>query len=236
MRLAALATSSGIRDRLARTLSQRNELVKRGRVTVARAAEAVRDAAPSREPAPTSGGGGKQTAVVVAVVTVSVVAVGTCAYIWWRHRREHEYARLLEPEPERPGPVPAASPGDEPEAPPVTELERPAGGIEAGLDEAGRESAVAGPAEPPPPAEPPSLAEPAPASVTAVRADGANVHATPGATASAGEAPPQARRACASRPPTGASSGIRLPSAPAFNVPRTRPEIPSRGSIPSLPR
>ena len=210
--------------------------MKRGRVTVAQAAEAVRDAVPSREPARTSGEGRKQTAVTVAVVTVGVVAVGTCAYIWWRHRREQEYARLLEPEPERPGPVPAASPGGEPEAPPVPEPERPAGGIAAGLDDAERESAVASPAEPPPPAEPLPPAEPAPASVTAVRADGASGHATPGATASAGEAPPQARRERALRPTAGASDGIRLPSAPAFNVPRTRTEIPSRGSIPSLPR
>ncbi len=223
MRLVSLATSSGIRGRLARTLRQRSELVERGRDAVAQAAEAVRDAAPS------SGGGRKQTAVAVAVVAVGVVAVGTCAYIWWHHRREQEYARLLEPEPERPAPAPAASPEGEPEAPPVPESERPAGGIEASLDDAGRESAVAGPSEPPPPAET------APEPVTAVRAEGADGHATSGATASAGEAPPQARRARALRPTAGASSAIRLPSAPAFNVPRTRTEIPSRGSIPSLP-
>jgi hypothetical protein len=229
MRLASLAKSSGIRDRLTRTLRRRGELVERGRDAVAQAAGAVRDAAPSREPSLSSGGGRKQTAVAVAVVAVGVVAVGTCAYIWWRHRREQEYAHLLEPEPERP--APAASPEDEPEAPPAAEPERPAGGIEAGPDDAGRESAVAGPAEPPPPGER------APEPVTVARAEGADGHATSGATASAGEAPPQARRARALlRPTAGASSGIRLPSAPAFNVPRARTEIPSRRSIPSLPR
>ena len=230
MRLASLATSSKVRDRLARTLRQRSELVERGRDAVAQAAEAVRDAAPSREPVPSSGGGRKQTAVAVAVVAVGVVAVGTCAYIWWRHRREQEYARLLEPEPERPGPAPAASPEGEPEAPAVPEPERPAGGVEASLDDAGREPALAGPAEPPPPAET------APEPVTAVRAEGANGHATSGATASAGEASPQARRARALRPNAGASSGVQLPSASAFAVPPTRTEIPSRASISSLPR
>ena len=194
MRLASLATSSKVRDRLARTLRQRSELVERGRDAVAQAAGAVRDAAPSREPVPSSGGGRKQTAVAVAVVAVVVVAVGTCAYIWWRHRREQEYARLLEPEPERPGPAPAASPEGEPEAPAVPEP------------------------------------------VTAVRAEGANGHATSGATASAGEASPQARRARALRPNAGASSGVQLPSASAFAVPCTRTEIPSRASISSLPR
>ncbi len=224
MRFASLARSSGIRDRLARTLRQRSELVERGRDVAAQAAKAVREAAPSREPAPSSGGGRKQTVVAVAVVAVSVVAVGTCAYIWWRHRREQEYARLLEPEPERPGPTPAASPEDEPETPTIPEPERPAGGIEASVHDAARESAVASPAEP------------APEPVTAVPAEGASGHATSGATASAGEARPQARRARALRPSAGASSSVRLPSAPAFAVPRTRTEIPSRGSIPSLPR
>lgn len=229
MRLASLGTSIGIRDRLARTLRRRGELVERGRDVAAQAAGAVRDAVPSRVAAPSSGGSGKQTAVAVAVVAVGVVAVGTFAYMWWRHRREQEYARLLEPEPESPAPAPAASPEGEPEAPPVPGPESPVGGIEANLDDATRESAVASPAEPSPPAEP--VSEP----VTAVRADGASGHVTPGATASAGDAPPQARRARALRPTIGASSGIRLPSAPAFNVPRTRTEIPSRGSISSLP-
>jgi hypothetical protein len=219
-----------MRGRLARTLRRRSELVERGRDAVAQAAEAVRDAAPSRVPAPSSGGGRKQTAVVVAVVAVGVVAAGTCAYIWWRHRREQEYARLLEPEPESPVPAPAASPEGEPEAPPVPEPESPAGVVETSLDDAASESPVVSPAAPSPPPE--TTPEP----VTAARAEGADGHATSGATASAGEAPPQARRARASRPAAGASSGVRLPSAPAFDVPRTRTEIPSRGSSPSLPR
>ncbi len=52
-----------------------------------------------------------------AAVAVTVAALGACVYLYWRHRQEQEYARLRDPESQRPAAELVASPGGESQEP-----------------------------------------------------------------------------------------------------------------------
>ncbi len=153
MRLPSISRSRSTAARLGSLVRRPAALVDRGVEVVSEAAGTVEQASPAHR-----GRGHKQTVVVVATVAVGAAAAGTAAYLWWRHRRDQRYARLFQPEPQRPDPVPAGPPDDQRDAPgPRSEIavdEQPA--------EAVAQTAEAEPAEPEGTAEPagPPAAQP----------------------------------------------------------------------------
>ena len=225
------------RERVAERLAERGRLLRRGlgrgREAVAQVAGAARAAGPQPEFVEAPGRSHTKTAVAVTAVAVTAVAVGTCAYLWWRHRREEEYARLLEPEPERPSPVPATPPGGE-RAPSTTPPTDPLADVTATL--AGepqrepvvasfREEALSPDPDPQPAPEPEPQLQPSPQSAATVATEG-----TPQSQpAERYQAPPQARRA---PPRRSRPSGDGLPRAPGFSVPDRAVALPSMRTLP----
>jgi hypothetical protein len=148
-----------------------------------------------------------------AAVAVTAAALGACVYLYWRHRQEQEYARLSDPEPQRPDPELVASPGGESQEP-----VQPSGAPPSpAVDEQAREPAVASALH-----EPAAAGEPAAVSETAAPARAKALY----------EAPAPVRRVQRAQGRAG-GHGSALPAAPTFLAPQRRAGLPS--TRPGLP-
>ena len=152
------------------------------------------------------------------------VAVGAVAYVWWRHRRDQEFARLLDPEPRHPDPVPA-DPPDQPLAPEPPSDTTAGDPIDAVATEGPATEESAPDAAP---ADQPSVGEPEPVPALASDAQPATESAVPRAAVNvvAEGARTSSRRGRDSRPfPVGRQ--VRGPSV--TRIPSFRTKLPSGG-------
>lgn len=116
MRLPSLSQSRFTTDRLRLLLRRPAALLDRGVEAASDATSTVEQALPV-DRGTVRGRSRRRTALKVAVVAAGSAAACTAAYLWWRHRRDEEYARLFQPEPQQPDPIPADPPDEGPEAP-----------------------------------------------------------------------------------------------------------------------
>ncbi|MEE8422811.1 MAG: hypothetical protein V3S31_08550 [Dehalococcoidia bacterium] len=230
MLLSSISRTREAGSRLSGLLRGRGALVERGLDAAAEAAIAGTAAAAPLMPA-TRSRSHRQTAVTVAAVAVGAAAVGAAAYIWWRHRRDQEFARLLDPEPQRPEPMPAEPP-DEPEthepplqATPDESLEAVAEAPVDGASEAATEE--------------PAVEEPAPALVSTAQPSPQpgpqpRTEAAPRAgldVVVGGSVRNGSRRPRTSRP---SAVGRPFPGASVTRIPAARTRLPS--GAPAAPR
>lgn len=235
MLLSSISRTREAGSRLSGLLRGRGGLVERGLDAAAEAAIAGTDAVAPLMPA-TRSRSHRQTAVTVAAVAVGAAAVGAAAYIWWRHHRDQEFARLLDPEPQSPDPMPAEPP-DEPEtheppleATPDESLEAVAEAPVDGASEAATEE---------PAVDEPAVEEPAPAIVSTTQpspqpSPQPRTEAAPRAALDVvvgGSVRNGSRRPRASGP---SAVGRPFPGASVTRIPAARTRLPS--GAPAAPR
>lgn len=210
MRLPKISRSQFSRARLRTMLRRPAALVDRGFEAASEAGGTIEQLSPAHR-----GRSRRQTAVTVAAVAVGAAAAGTAAYLWWRHRRDQEHARLFQPEPRQPDPVPASPPEETADDAP----EHPQRGRQAVRDE-GPVEAVAAPTEASPePAEPPA-AQPVAMQATHAPFGDLDAPAMPRPVAAPSRARgPATRRAIATPTP-------RLPAASPSRIPSWRIPLP----------
>lgn len=147
MRLPSISRSQFSGARLRSILRRPAALVDRGVEAASEVGASIEQLTPTHR-----GRSRRQTAVTVAAVAVGAAAAGTAAYLWWRHRRDQEHARLFQPQPQQPDPVPASPPDETPDDAP----EDPQPGPQAMRDEVPVEAVAMPPEASPEPAEPPA--------------------------------------------------------------------------------
>jgi hypothetical protein len=151
-----------------------------------------------------------------AAVAVTAAALGACVYLYWRHRQEQEYARLSDPEPQRPDPELVASPGGESQEPVQPSGAPPSPAVDEQAREPAVSSALHEPAVSSALHEPAAAGEPAAVSETAAPARAKALY----------EAPAPVRRVQRAQGRAG-GHGSALPAAPTFLAPQRRAGLPS---------
>ncbi|MEE8422771.1 MAG: hypothetical protein V3S31_08330 [Dehalococcoidia bacterium] len=208
MRLPSISRSQLTGSHLRSILRRPAALVDRGIEAASEVAGTIEQLSPAHR-----GRSRKQTAVTVAAVAVGAAAAGAAAYLWWRHRRDQEHARLFQPEPRQPDPVPASPPDETPDDAP----QGPQPGPQVARDE-GPVEAVA----PPPPGERPEPVEPPAAQPVATHAPFGDLDAA--APSRPVAEPPRARVASMRR--AIATPTPQLPAASPSRIPSWRIPLP----------